>query len=106
MVLQHVVVVEQPVTGGADVVPEGAGDAETLVGCFEDLAGPGDAGEEWCAAPRAPAGDEMLPGRNRLGSFPEVLGAKQLSPDRSRQQFLAGVRARAPEQGKEAAGIE
>jgi hypothetical protein len=35
-----------------------------------------------------------------------MLGAEQLSPDRARQQVLAGIRARAPEAGKEPEGLK
>jgi len=48
----------------------------------------------------------VLRARYRLGPLRQVLGAEQLSPDRSRQQILAGVRARAQEAGQEAAGLK
>jgi len=48
----------------------------------------------------------VLGARHRLCPFPEMLGAEQLSPDRPRQQVLAGVGARAPEAGKEATGLK
>jgi hypothetical protein len=106
VVLQDVVVVEQPVAGGADVAPERGGGGQPLVGFLEDPAGPGNAGEERGPPPCAAAGGQVLCDRYRLGPFPEVLGAQQLSPDRSREQLFAGVRARAPEAGEEMAGIE
>jgi len=99
VLLQHVVVVEQPLTGGADVfglAPIRGG--EPGVGILEDLAGAVETGEKWCLPPSPSSGRQALTGRDLPGPLGQALGAEQLAPDRPGEPILAGIR---PEQGSE-----
>jgi hypothetical protein len=102
VLLHDVVVVEQPLAGGADVGAPIGSRGEARVRVLEDATGAVEAGEEWGAPAGAP-GDEALPDGQILRAFTQALGAQQLAADRARQEVFAGGRT-AREQAGEPAG--
>jgi hypothetical protein len=106
VLLHDVVVVEQPLTGGADVSgPIGGG--ETVVGLLEDPAGPVQAGKER-GPPSGPSPRrQALAGGDLLGPLGQAFGAQQLAPDGPREAVLAGIRSeQGSEEGEGAAGAQ
>jgi hypothetical protein len=80
VLLHHVVVVEQPLAGGADVpdvpdVPGAVRVGEPGVGVLEDLAGSIETPEEWGLPPGSPTDSDALTGRDFPGPLGQALGA-------------------------------
>jgi hypothetical protein len=97
VLLHHVVVVEQPFTGGADVFGSIRG-GEPVVGLLEDLAGAVETREQWGLPPGPPSDSQALTGGDLLGPLGQALGAEQLAPDWPGEPILAGI---GPQQGRE-----
>jgi hypothetical protein len=97
VLLHHVVVVQQPFTGGAHVFGPIRG-GEPVVGLLEDLAGAVETREKRRLAPSPSSGRQALTGRDLPGPLGQALGAEQLAADGPGEPILAGV---SPEQGSE-----
>jgi hypothetical protein len=97
VLLQHVVVVEEPFTGRADIFDTVRG-GEPVVGFLEDPAGAVETPEKRCLPPSPSSGRQALTGRDLPGPLGQTLGAEQLPADRPGEPILASVR---PEQGSE-----
>jgi hypothetical protein len=97
VLLHHVVVVEQPLTGGTDI-DTSVGGGEPPVGLFEDAAGPIQPGEKRGLPAGASPGRQALTEGDLLGPLGQALGAEQLAANGSGEAVLAGIRA---EQGSE-----
>ncbi len=106
MILDHVVVVEQPFSGGPHVRAPVGGGREPGVGAFEDSPGAVEAVEEGGPPARAPAPVEPLAGGQSLGPLGQMLGAEQIATDRPREQVFAGVGAAGNEAGDESGRLE
>jgi hypothetical protein len=99
VLLQHVVVVEQPLTRGPDVFgPAPIRGGEPVVGILEDLAGAVETGEKWCLPPRPSSGRQPLTGGELPGPLGQALGAEQLAADGPGKPILAGI---GPQPGRE-----
>jgi len=105
VLLHDVVVVQQPLAGGADVGAPIGSRGEARVRVLEDAAGAVEAGEEWGAPAGAP-GDEALPDGQILRALAQALGAQQLAADRARQEVFAGARAAREEAGEDAGRLQ
>jgi hypothetical protein len=98
VLLDHVVVVEQPLTGRAHVglavtVRVGIADGgEAPVGVFQDLPGVVEPGEER-SPPDRPFDRQLLARRQFLGPLGQVLGPQKLASDGAGEAVLAGIRA-------------
>ena len=90
MLLDNVVVVEQPVGCRPDVYILGCGIGETLVRVVEDLSRSSEPGKQRRASPATPLDQPLSSG---VGSCPlgEVFGAEQLAADWSGEQVLAAL---------------
>jgi hypothetical protein len=97
VLLHHVVVVEQPLTGRPDVRGP-VGGAESGVRLLQDPAGPVEAGEQGSPPPGASADRQALSAGDSLGPLGQSFGAEQLAADGAGEAVLAGIR---PEQGSE-----
>jgi len=97
VLLHHVVVVEQPFTGGADVQGTVRG-GEPALGFLEDPAGSVEPREKWGPSPSPSSDRQALTGGDLPGPLGQALGAEQLAPDGAGEPILAGIR---PEQGSE-----
>jgi hypothetical protein len=106
VVLHHVIVVEQPFAGGADVQAPVGGGAEARVGALEDAPGAVEAVEER----RPPAGPfspvEPLPRREGMGPLAQMLGAEQLATDGTGEQVLASIGTAWDDAGSEPGRLE
>jgi hypothetical protein len=98
--LDDVVVVEQPLAGGADVNPAIGGGGQAGLRIVEDAAGPVQPGEERGASAGGPGGEPLAFGQV-LRPLGQVLGAEQLAADGSREEPLGGVRAAGENTGEE-----
>jgi len=106
VLLDHVVVVQQPLTRGPDVLAAVGGGGEPRVGILQNSAGAVETRQERSPAPAgARDGQPLLRGQG-LSPLTEVLGPEQLAADRPREQIFAGVRATSDETGEEAARIQ
>jgi hypothetical protein len=92
VLLHDVVVVQQPLAGGADVDGPVGRRGEPVVSVLENGTGAVQAGEERGASSGWPD-DETLPGGQVLRALGQVLGAQQFPADRARQEVLPGGRA-------------
>jgi hypothetical protein len=97
VLLHHVVIVEQPFTGGADVFRPVRG-GEPGVRFLEDFAGSVEPPEKRCLSPSPSSNRQALTDGDLPGPLRQALGSKQLAPDGPGEPILAGVR---PEQGSE-----
>jgi len=101
-----VVVVQQPLTRGPDVLAAVGGGGEPLVGILQNPAGAIETRQERSPPPPGTcAGQALLRGQG-LRPLTEVLGAEQLAADRPREQIFACVRATSDKTGEEAARIQ
>jgi hypothetical protein len=100
MLLDHVVIVEQPLAGGADVDATVGGGGEAGLRIVQDAAGPVQSGEERGAPPGAPGGESLALGQV-LRAFGQVLGAEQLAADGPGEEGLGRVRAAGENTGEE-----
>jgi hypothetical protein len=87
VLLDHVVVVEQPFARGADVEPAVGAGGEPVVGVLQDGARAGEPGEER-GPPSPPGGRQPLAGGEVLRPLGEVLGPEQLAADRAGEEVL------------------
>jgi hypothetical protein len=95
--LDDVVVVQQPLTRGADVFAAVGGGGEPRVGILQNPAGAVETRQERSPPPPgARAGQALLRGQG-LGPLAEVLGAEQLAADWTGEQIFAGVRTTSQE---------
>jgi hypothetical protein len=95
--LDHVVVVQQPLTRGADVLAAVGGGGEPRVGIRQNPAGAVETRQERCPPPsRLRASQALLRGQG-LGPLTEVLGAEQLAADGTGEEIFAGVRTTSQE---------
>jgi hypothetical protein len=92
VLLDDVIVVEQPVASGADVEAAVRGRGEAGLRIVQDAAGPVQAGEEWGATAGGPEGEPLALGQV-LRALAQVLGAQQLAMDGPGEKGLARVRA-------------
>ena len=98
MLLDHVVVVEQPLAGGANVgyaVAIGVGVAhggEPAMGVFQDAAGIVEPSEERSTARLLPYSQSLARG-HLLSPLRQVLGTEQLAANGAGEAVLAGIRA-------------
>ena len=92
MLLHDVVVVEQPITGRADVAAAVGGGGQPGLRILQDAARPVQPGEER-RAPACGAGGQPLALRQLLGALRQVLGAEQLAADGPSEEGLGCVRA-------------
>jgi hypothetical protein len=100
VLLDDVVVVEQPVAGGTDVDTAVGGGGEPGVRIVQDAPGPVQAGEERGAAAGGPEGEPLALGQV-LRTLAQVLGAQQLAADGSGEKLLPSVRAAREDTGEE-----
>jgi hypothetical protein len=87
--LHHVVIVEKPLAGGADVCGPVGGGGEPSVGVVEDDPGGVEPREEGRASAATGAG-QPLAGGKLPGALGEVLGSEQLAADRAGDEVLTG----------------
>jgi hypothetical protein len=106
VVLDHVVVVEQPFPRGADVLALVGGGGEPGVRGLEDPPGAVEAVEEGCPPAGSPPPVQSLLGREGVGPLGQMLGAQQLATDRPREEILAGVGTAGYETGDESRRLE
>jgi hypothetical protein len=92
VLLDDVVVVEQPLAGGADIEAAVGGGGEPRLRIVQDAAGPVQAGEEWGAPAGGPEGEPLALGQ-LLRALAQVLRAQQLAADGPGEKGLARVRA-------------
>jgi hypothetical protein len=92
--LNHVVIVEQPLAGWANIghavaisVPV-ADCGKPAMRVFEDAAGVIEASEQWRASGPSPD-SQSLAGRDLLGPLGQVLGTKQLAANGAGEAVLA-----------------
>jgi len=105
VLLDDVVVVEQPVTGGADVDPAVAGGREPDLRIVQDAAGLVQSGEERGAPAGGPAGEPLALGQV-LRALGQVLGAQQLAVDGPGEEGFASARAVREDTVEESGGSE
>jgi hypothetical protein len=102
-----VVVVQQPLTRGPDVLAAVGGGGEPGVGILQDPAGAVETLQQGSPPPPSPGGaGQALLRRQGLGPLTEMLGAEQLAANRAREQIFACVRTTSEETGEEAARIQ
>ncbi len=106
VLLHHVIVVQQPLAGGADVGAAIGGGGELGVRVIQGAAGVVEPGEERRAPPVRRHLREPLPRGHVLGPLGQVLGAEQLAADRAGQQIVADVGARSESAGEGAANVQ
>jgi hypothetical protein len=106
VVLNHVVVVEQPFPGGTDVLALVGGGGEPGVGGLEDPPGAVEAVEEGSPPAGTQPPVQPLLGREGVGTLGQMLGAQQLATDRPREEVLAGVGTAGYEAGDEPRRLE
>jgi hypothetical protein len=106
VVLDHVVVVEQPFPGGADVDALVGGAGEPGMRGLQDPARAVEAIEKGSAPARPLPPVQPLPGSQALGPLGQMLGAQQLATDRPREQVFAGVGTARDEAGDEPGFLE
>jgi hypothetical protein len=97
VLLDDVVVVQQPLTRGADVLAAVGGGGEPRVGIFQNPAGAVEARQERGSPPAGRRATQALLRGQGLRPLAEVLGAEQLAADRSREQIFACVRTTSEE---------
>ena len=90
MLLDDVVVVEQPLAGGADVDAAIGGGGEPGLRIVQDPAGPVQPGEQRGTPAGGPGGEPLALGQV-LRALGQVLRAEQLAADRSREEGLGCV---------------
>ncbi len=100
MLLDDVVVVEQPLARGADVDAAVGGGGEAGLGIVQDAAGSIQSGEERGTPAGGPRG-ESLALRQVLRALGQVLGAEQLAADGPGEEALGRVRAAGEDTGEE-----
>ena len=102
MLLDDVVVVEEPVAGRSDVRLRRRGRGQPLVRGVEDALGAFQAREQRGAV-APPATNQCL--RSRMGprAFREMLGAEQLTANRASERFVSVVDDGGKEPGRERA---
>jgi hypothetical protein len=105
VLLDDVVVVEQPVAGGADVDPAVGGGREPDLRIVQDAAGPVQAGEERGATAGGPEGEALALGQV-LRALAQMLGAQQLAADGPGEEGLASARAVREDTVEESGGSE
>jgi hypothetical protein len=105
--LDDVVVVQQPLARGTDVLAGVGRGGEPRVGIPQNPAGAVEARQERSPPPPATlgAGQALLRGQG-LGPLTEVFGTQQLAADRPREQIFACLRTTRDETGEEAARIQ
>jgi len=102
-----VVVVQQPLAGGAYTGPAVGGGGQLVVGVLQDPAGLLQPDQQRGAPAGALPAGEPLSGGDDLGPFGQVLGAEQLTANRAGEQVLAGIGLEErTEDGKGAARVE
>ncbi|HET6836387.1 MAG TPA: hypothetical protein VFH24_00020 [Gemmatimonadales bacterium] len=107
MLLYHVVVVQQPLAGGAHAGAAVGRRGQLSVGVLQDAAGLLQPDQQRSAPAGPPLDGEFLPAGDDLGPFGQVLSAKQLTADRAGEDVLAGVGSKERcEDGKGAARVE
>jgi hypothetical protein len=107
VLLDHVVVVEEPLAGGTDADAAVGGDGQALVGVFQDIPGVLQADQERGAPALPPSRRDPLSGGDGLGPFGQVFDAEQLTTDRASEQVLAGVGSQERgEDGERAARVQ
>jgi len=102
VLLDDVEVIQQPFAGRADVDITVGGFRQPGVNVIQDPAGlieppqqPGPAGR------RATSLYDLLSGRDRLSPFGEMLGAQQLTADRTGEQLIGSAGTAGAESGQE-----
>ena len=100
MLLDDVVVVEQPLAGGADVDAAIGGGGEPGLRIVQDAAGSVQAGEERGAPAGGPDREPLALGQV-LRALGQVLGAQQFAPDGTGEEALGRVRAAGENTGEE-----
>ncbi|MBA3318490.1 MAG: hypothetical protein H0T50_10425 [Gemmatimonadales bacterium] len=93
------IVVEQPLPGGAHVQLLVGGVGQPEAGVLQDAPGPVEAVEQRGLPAGALAPVEPLLRGESVGPFGQVLRAQQLAPDRPGEQVLAGVGTAGDETG-------
>jgi hypothetical protein len=106
VVLDHVVVVEQPFPGGADVDAPIGRAGEPVMRDLQDPARAVEAIEQGSPPTRLLSPVQPLAGRQALGALGQMLGAQQLATDRPREQIFAGVGTARDEAGDELGCLE
>ena len=104
VLLNDVIVVEQPVAGGADVAPGIGRGQQPAMGIGEDASGGIEAREERGAPPAALR--EPLRFRERPRALGESFGAEQVTADRAGQDGLVRIRPAAEQAGDGAGKLE
>jgi hypothetical protein len=101
------VVVQQPLAGGAYTGPAVGGGGQLVVGVLQDPTGLLQPDQQRGAPAGALSGGEPLSGGDDLGPFRQVFGAEQLTANRAGEEVLAGIRLEErTEDGKGAARVE
>jgi hypothetical protein len=106
VLLDHVVVVQQPLTGGPDVLAAVGGGGEPRVGILQNSAGAVETRQERSPPPPGTRDGQTLLRGQGLRPLTEMLGAEQLAADRAREQIFACVRTTSDETGEESARIQ
>jgi hypothetical protein len=101
VLLHDVVVVEQPIPRRPNVGVLRGRLGESLVRIVEDLTRAGESGEQRGSALAAPV-DQLLGTRLGAGALGQMLGAEELSADRTGERFLPVVWTRGEELRREA----
>jgi hypothetical protein len=90
VLLDHMVVVQQPLAGGTYADTAVCRGVEPGIGVLQDLPVLLQSDQQW--RPAWPAsGREPLRHGHHLGPFGQVLGAEQLAPNRAGQEILSGI---------------
>jgi hypothetical protein len=93
VLLNHVIVVEEPLSRGADIYFVGSGIRELSVRIVEQPPRVIEADQERGVRAAAPGARETLTGGDGAGAIGEVLGAEELTADRSGEELFACVGA-------------
>jgi hypothetical protein len=93
VLLDDVVVVEQPLAGRSDVYTAVGGRGQPGVRILQDSPGAGEPVEERGPAPGSPSPIQPLARGESMSPLAQVLGAEQLAPNGASQQTLTCVGA-------------